>query len=217
MCRCRLLDSSSCSRLGNQREGGEDRGVERTGRASNRLGMYRCEATIIGPSRRSSRKCASSRGAVSSPRPSRAPRGTGMLRSFSISMTLAAGLLSASAAMAEVKVAALIGDHMVVQQSRPVHLWGTASAGESVHGSLAGVEGETRADATGKWSLNLPALPVGGPHTLTLRGTNTLTFSDVWSGRSGWHRGNRTWSSRSPDQAERPRRCPGCRVSASSR
>ncbi len=105
-----------------------------------------------------------------------------MIRAFLISFGAAAVLAAATPAVAEVKPAALIGDHMVVQQGKPVHLWGTAGAGESVHASLAGAEGETRADAAGDWSLPLPSLPSGGPHTLTLRGTNTLTFTDVWAG-----------------------------------
>jgi sialate O-acetylesterase len=93
-----------------------------------------------------------------------------------------ASLCSARFAVADVKPAVLIGDHMVVQQGRPVHLWGTANAGESVGASLAGAEAATAADSAGEWSLTLPALAAGGPHTLTLRGTNTLTFTDIWSG-----------------------------------
>jgi sialate O-acetylesterase len=81
-----------------------------------------------------------------------------------------------------VKVAALIGDHMVVQQGKAVHLWGTAGAGESVHASLAGAEAATRADDKGSWSLTLPPMKAGGPHSLSIRGANALTFEDVWAG-----------------------------------
>jgi len=95
---------------------------------------------------------------------------------------LAAVCLPGAPAVAEVKVAALIGDHMVVQQGKPVHLWGTAGAGESVHASMAGAEAATRADEKGSWSLALPAMNAGGPHALSIRGTNALTFADVWAG-----------------------------------
>jgi sialate O-acetylesterase len=105
-----------------------------------------------------------------------------MIRAFLISCGAAAVLAAATPAVADVKPAALIGDHMVVQQGKPVRLWGTADVGESVHASLAGGEGETRADAAGDWSVTLPALPRGGPHTLTLSGANALTFTDVWAG-----------------------------------
>jgi sialate O-acetylesterase len=95
---------------------------------------------------------------------------------------LAAACILAEPAAADVKTAALIGDHMVVQQGRPVQLWGTAAAGESVHASMAGAEATATADEKGNWSVTLPAMKAGGPHTLSIRGTNALTFNDVWAG-----------------------------------
>src|SRR6185295_15934484 len=91
-------------------------------------------------------------------------------------------LVGVAPARADVTVAALIGDHMVVQQGRPVHVWGTAAPGEEVTASLAGHTARGRAGADGAFSLHLPALKAGGPHTLTVRGKNTLTFTDVWAG-----------------------------------
>jgi sialate O-acetylesterase len=104
------------------------------------------------------------------------------LEGLLVSLVLTAGLLSASQAVAEVKVASLIGDHMVVQQGTPVHLWGIADAAESVQATLAGSEGTTRADGKGSWAITLPAMKAGGPYSLTIRGTNALTFEDVWVG-----------------------------------
>ena len=80
------------------------------------------------------------------------------------------------------KVDALIGDHMVVQRDRPLRLAGTAAPGEAVTATIAAAKATTKADAAGRWSMALPALPAGGPYTLKIRGTNTLTFSDVWAG-----------------------------------
>jgi sialate O-acetylesterase len=91
-------------------------------------------------------------------------------------------VFAASPALAEVKVAALISDHMVVQQGRPIHLWGSAAAGESVQASFAGAQGATRAGQDGRWSLTFPALAAGGPYAVELHGTNTLAFHDVWVG-----------------------------------
>ena len=85
-------------------------------------------------------------------------------------------------ARAEVRVPALIGDHMVVERGQPVKLWGTAAPGEVVRAALAGQRGETKADAAGRWKLALPALPAGGPYVLTIDASNKLAFSDVWSG-----------------------------------
>jgi sialate O-acetylesterase len=89
---------------------------------------------------------------------------------------------SSPAAFATVRVSALVGDHMMVQRGQPVHLWGLAAPGESIHAALADAKGATVADGIGRWSLILPPMPAGGPYVLTLEGSNKLTFSDVWSG-----------------------------------
>jgi sialate O-acetylesterase len=91
------------------------------------------------------------------------------------------GTCSTNAA-ADVRVPSLIGDHMVVQRGKPVRLWGQADPGETVRASLAGADATTEADASGRWALTLPALAAGGPHTLTIRGRNVLTFRDVQAG-----------------------------------
>src|SRR6185295_16754563 len=88
----------------------------------------------------------------------------------------------AARAQAEVKVDALIGNHMVVQRDRPVKLSGSAAAGEEVHANLGAAKATAKADANGRWAMVLPALAAGGPFTLRIRGTNALTFTDVWAG-----------------------------------
>jgi sialate O-acetylesterase len=99
--------------------------------------------------------------------------------------TAIAGVLVAASASAEVKVSALVGDHMVVQLGRPVRLSGTAAPGEAVRATLGPSQGATKADAGGRWALALPALPPGGPYTLAISGGGgapPLSFSDVWAG-----------------------------------
>jgi sialate O-acetylesterase len=113
----------------------------------------------------------------------RSDRGqTAMNRAISLCATAAALVVAAPAALATVRVPALIGDHMMVQRGRPVHLWGTAAPGESVRAALAGGKAATQADASGHWTLTLPAVAAGGPFVLTIEGSNALTFSDLWSG-----------------------------------
>jgi len=98
-------------------------------------------------------------------------------------LTVVAGV---PAAVAAVKVPALIGDHMVVQAGQPVRLWGTAAGDETVRATLAGREATTKADAAGRWRVSLPAMPAGGPHVLVVQGqapgSNMLRFTDVWAG-----------------------------------
>jgi sialate O-acetylesterase len=99
-----------------------------------------------------------------------------------VAAVAAATLLCPAVANAEVKVDPLIGEHMVVQRDRPVRIGGAAAPGEDVHVALGANKAGAKADANGRWSVALPALPAGGPYTLRIRGTNMLTFSDVWSG-----------------------------------
>lgn len=75
----------------------------------------------------------------------------------------------------------LFCDHAVLQQGREVPVWGTADTGETVVVEIAGRRAETTA-VDGRWLVRLPALPVGGPYTLTIRGTNTIVLQDVLVG-----------------------------------
>ncbi len=108
---------------------------------------------------------------------------------------MAAGLLllSAAAANAEMPLMGpLFVDHAVLQRDRPIDVFGNAGAGEEITVTLSGASASTRADAQGRWSLQLPALAAGGPHVLTARGASRsqsakdVLVGDVWlcSGQS---------------------------------
>jgi sialate O-acetylesterase len=71
---------------------------------------------------------------------------------------------------------------MVLQRDRPIHIWGSASPGEHVSVSFHGREGNSVADGLGRWGLYLDPVPAGGPFTLTVRGKNTITYTDVLVG-----------------------------------
>ncbi len=77
------------------------------------------------------------------------------------------------------RLAAVFSDHMVVQREQAIPVWGWAEAGTRVTVTLAGVSAEATAGADGRWQAMLPALPAGGPHTLT---ANALTVHDVLVG-----------------------------------
>ncbi|HEX6623886.1 MAG TPA: sialate O-acetylesterase, partial [Pyrinomonadaceae bacterium] len=86
-------------------------------------------------------------------------------------------------ARAEVRVPALIGDNMVLQQGQRVRVWGTGGAGERVTVSVAGETARTNADEDGRWQTFLGPLKAGGPVTLTIAGDrNKLTFRNVLVG-----------------------------------
>jgi hypothetical protein len=122
---------------------------------------------------------------------------------------LLAGLLAAAVlagpARADVRLPKIISDHMVVQRGAAVPVWGWADAGEEVTVSLAGQTQTARADAGGKWRVKLDKLEAAGPHTLTVKGKNTLTVKDVLVGEVWLASGqsNMQWSvaqARDPDK-----------------
>jgi sialate O-acetylesterase len=94
---------------------------------------------------------------------------------------ITAFLLAAASAQAEVKLHALFTDGAVLQREMPVPIWGTAGDGEKVTVSIAGQTATTTAK-DGRWEVKLKPLKAGGPHTLTVEGTNKLEVKDVLVG-----------------------------------
>jgi len=93
---------------------------------------------------------------------------------------------------AAVAVSKLISNNMVLQRGVKSHIWGTASAGESIQLVFKGKQYRVVADGKGAWSIMLDAASAGGPYTLSIKGkTNAIEISnlligDVWicSGQS---------------------------------
>ena len=87
------------------------------------------------------------------------------------------------ASRAEVKLPAIFGDHMVLQQDGKIPVWGWADAGEKVKVRIGSDSAEATADADGKWRVDLAALPTNAAgQAMTVTGKNTLTFQDVLVG-----------------------------------
>ena len=59
---------------------------------------------------------------------------------------------------AELRLAALFSDHMVLQRDKPVPVWGWADPGEQLTLSFAGQKKTAAAGADGKWMVRLDAL-----------------------------------------------------------
>ncbi len=91
-------------------------------------------------------------------------------------------LMVAGAANAEVRLPAIIGDNMVLQQGRKVRIWGNANAGEHVTVSFEKKSLNTVADPQGRWQIWLDPLKAGGPLELTVKGDNLLTIKNVLVG-----------------------------------
>ncbi len=72
---------------------------------------------------------------------------------------------------------------MVLQRDRTVPVWGTATAGAEVRVECAGQAATARADDSGSWRAELPALPAGGPHQMVVAsGDEKIRFADVLVG-----------------------------------
>jgi sialate O-acetylesterase len=98
------------------------------------------------------------------------------------SLTALLCLSAATAAYADVRLPAILSDHLVLQAGKPASLWGWADAGEKVTAEMGGQKAETVANAEGKWSIKMP-LPAGeGPFELHVQGRNRLTVQDVLVG-----------------------------------
>lgn len=85
-------------------------------------------------------------------------------------------------APAEVKLPNIFGDNMVLQRDVDLPVWGWASPGEKVNVEIAGKTAEATADTSGTWKLKIAPLAVGGPHTMTVRGSSEITFKNILIG-----------------------------------
>jgi sialate O-acetylesterase len=95
---------------------------------------------------------------------------------------LACACLLLGNAGANVSPHALFCDHAVLQQERPIPVWGTADVGEPVSVSLGDHKVETKTGSDGRWRVELPEMKAGGPHTLVIEGHNRQEIQDVWIG-----------------------------------
>lgn len=91
-------------------------------------------------------------------------------------------VLFALPGLADVKLPAVIGSHMVLQQGMQCPIWGWADAGEVVTVSMDGKSATATAGTDGKWSLKIGPFTAGGPFDMTVTGKNALTLTDVLVG-----------------------------------
>lgn len=86
--------------------------------------------------------------------------------------------------VAEVRLPAIFGDKMVLQQKSEVTIWGWASPGEKVivTGSWSRRPVITETGKNGKWRLQLKTPKAGGPYTLIISGQTEIVLHDVMIG-----------------------------------
>ena len=86
-----------------------------------------------------------------------------------------------TSAHAEVKLHGLFTNNMVLQRDAKVPVWGTAAGDEKITVTIGDQKAQTTA-ANGKWRVTLEPLEAGGPHKLTVKGSNTLELDNVLIG-----------------------------------
>jgi sialate O-acetylesterase len=91
--------------------------------------------------------------------------------------------LLAVSARAELKLPAIIGDNMVLQQKQANPLWGWDAPGTEVTVKFAGQTKTAKADEKGKWTVKLDAVPANAqPATITIQGSSTRELKNVLVG-----------------------------------
>lgn len=96
---------------------------------------------------------------------------------------LVAGMAIASVARANVVLAPLFADGMVLQRDQPIRIWGTADVAEKVKVGFAGQNAETTTGPDRRWLVMLPAQPVSAQNRdLQIRGNNKIVIHDVLMG-----------------------------------
>lgn len=103
-------------------------------------------------------------------------------------LTLLLVLLLAPLAQADLKVANVFSDHMVLQQEMPIRVWGWAEPGATVVVGLDDANNATgisvKAGDDGKWSAELPAMKADGKalNMQVVSGDETVAFKDILLG-----------------------------------
>lgn len=84
---------------------------------------------------------------------------------------------------AEVKLARIFSDNMVLQQGKEVKIWGSASKNEQVLVTFGKQTIQTTADKTGQWSITLAPMKASStPNQLIVEGKNTVTLKNILVG-----------------------------------
>ena len=101
-------------------------------------------------------------------------------------------LISGTSSFAQLKLARLFSDHVVLQRQKQIPVWGWAKPKETVTVTLAGQTLKAKADASGKWLVRFSPLEAGGPYQMNVSGSSgkvsveDILIGEVWlcSGQS---------------------------------
>ena len=98
--------------------------------------------------------------------------------------TVAVFVLSISCGYADVRLPAIFGSNMVLQQNQQVKIWGWANPSEKIKitNTWSGTALETTANRGAKWEISMATPGAGGPYTITIEGNNRILLENVMIG-----------------------------------
>jgi sialate O-acetylesterase len=118
--------------------------------------------------------------------------------------SLLTALIMFVGAKANVTMPRIFGDNMVLQRNKEIPVWGWAKSNETVVVQFNKQNKTAKADKNGNWTVKLAPETAGGPYALTIKGNNSVTFSNVFVGEvwicSG--QSNMEWPLQSSTNAE---------------
>lgn len=82
----------------------------------------------------------------------------------------------------QVRLPRLISDGMVLQRNTPVKIWGWSAKNEKISLHFIDTTYSITADNNGSWSLMVSDLKTGGPYTMTITASDTITINNIMVG-----------------------------------
>lgn len=127
-----------------------------------------------------------------------------------ILLALALAVMAGTGAEAKVKLAEVFTNCMVLQQGKPLAVWGTADAGEQITLRIANRKVRATAGSDGRWRATVPQLAVSAkPVRFTVSGkSNRISLSNVLVGEVWLASGqsNMEYSMNNPPRYAKPKK-----------
>jgi sialate O-acetylesterase len=110
------------------------------------------------------------------------PPATQRLPLLALACSLGFPLLSPPSLHAEIRPAAIFSHNAVLQQGRPIPIWGSSDPNETITVEFRGHQTRTTS-ANGRWIVRLPREAAGGPDNLVIRSSSqTITLTNILVG-----------------------------------
>lgn len=92
-------------------------------------------------------------------------------------------LISFTSLNADVRLPNVLSDNMVLQQGKPLYIWGWGEPGENIKLSFASQTRSVQTGEDGKWMVELEPLQANSePSSMTIAGNNKITLNNILVG-----------------------------------